>query len=199
MNLRHWLTHPAAALHRARYWCWERLNPDAPWLCPGTVRFCAARLRPTMTAAEFGSGRSTAWFARRVGRLTSVEHDAGWYRLVSERLVQERIENVDYRLVALDHPEADPERDEYERRPAYVAVLDEFADASLDLVIVDGHYRSHCVRAALAKLRPGGSLLVDDLGLWPSPEAVGVPRNWPVADDSSNGLKRCRIWQAPER
>jgi hypothetical protein len=197
MNLRHWLTHPVSAVHRLRYWIWEKRNPNKPWLCPGTVRFCEANLLPSMVALEFGSGRSTPWFARKVGRLTSVEHNADWYRLISGRLAEAGVDNVAYRFVPLEHPETQPEQDEYPRRPAYVAVLDEFAEASLDLVIVDGHYRTHCIQAAIPRLRSGGYLLVDDMNLWHSPEDVPVPRSWPVVDESSNGLKSCRIWQVP--
>jgi SAM-dependent methyltransferase len=193
MAVWHWLARPRQLFHRVRYWLWERRHPGAPWLCPGTVRWCEAHLRPDMRALEFGSGRSTAWFAARVGHLTSVEHDAAWHERVRAGLPG----TVDYRLVPLDHPASDPERADYDPPPAYVRAADDFPDGSLDFVVVDGHYRSHCARRVLRKLRPGGYLLVDDVNLWPTPAAVGVPAGWPVVDDSTNGLKRCIVWQAP--
>jgi hypothetical protein len=196
MAIRFWLTRPRLLAHRVRFWVWERLNPDKPWLCPGTVAFCQAHLTGAMRGLEFGSGRSTRWFAGRVGHLTSVEHNRGWYERVKQDLAAAGVANVDYRHVPLDHPEAEPERAEYHPPPAYVAVADEFPDRSLGLVVVDGHYRTHCVRRAIPKVAPGGYLLVDDINLWPSPAALPVPADWRVADDSTNGVKRCIIWQA---
>jgi hypothetical protein len=191
-----WLSHPRLALHRLRYWCWEKSNPGKPWMCPGTIRFCERHLSGTMRGLEFGSGRSTAWFAGRVGHLTSVEHDAGWFDLVRSRMNAQGVANVDYRLVPLDHPEAEGERAHYDPVPAYVRVADEFDDASLDLAVVDGHYRTHCIRRVVAKLRPGGFLLVDDVNIWPEGARLPVPDHWPLVDESGNGLKTCRIWKA---
>lgn len=195
MKLAFWLRHPGLVLARVRYWVWERRNPDKPWLTPGAVLFLEAALTPDMTAVEFGSGRSTGWFAARVGRLTSVEHHRGWYDKVAAVLAASRRANVDYRHVPLDHPEAEPERPGYDPLPAYVRVLDDFADGSVDLVVVDGHYRSACTRAAAAKLKPGGLLLVDDVNMW----AAGppVPAGWAEASRTTNGLKTTGVWRKP--
>lgn len=197
MNLRYWLRHPDRIFARVCYWAWERRNPDKPWLCPSSVRFCDQNLTRSMIGLEFGSGRSTAWFAEKLGRMVSVEHHPVWYKRVKARLVSRDLTNVDYRLVLLDHPETTPERPEYATVPGYVAVADEFPDESLDLVVVDGHYRTNCIRRCLGKLRPGGLLLVDDLNLWSTREEIPVPADWPVADLGSNGLKQTCIWRKP--
>jgi predicted O-methyltransferase YrrM len=175
------------------------MNPGKPWLCRGAVVYCEGVLTKSMTAIEFGSGRSTAWFAKHVGRLTSVEHDSGWHSQVAATLERERIANVDYRLVPLEHPENEPERATYEPLPAYVAVLNAFDDESLDLVVVDGHYRTTCIVNCLSKLRPNGLLLVDDVNLWPSESAIPVPANWPLVSRSSNGIKRTCVWRKPRK
>jgi hypothetical protein len=194
-----WLRHPRQALYRARYWWWEKCNPDKPWLCPGTIRFCERHLVGARRGLEFGSGRSTAWFAARVGHLTSVESNADWFDRVRRQLQVQGISNVDYRLVGLDHPEHEAEQAPFDPVPAYVRVVEGLADGSLDVAIVDGHYRNHCIRAVIAKLRPGGYLVVDDVNFWPPQAHMPVPGDWPIVDESSNGLKTCRIWQAPER
>lgn len=197
MNLKHWIRHPQQGLARVRYWVWERMNPDKPWLCPGTVRFLDRQLNRDMTGLEFGSGRSTGWFAGKIGRLVSVEHFPGWYEKVRADLAARNLSNVDYRLVPLDHPESEGERAEYDPMPRYVVVADEFPDGSLGFVLVDGHYRTHCIRRVLPKLRPGGLLVVDDINLWPTREAIPIPADWPVTDLSSNGIKRTGIWRKP--
>jgi hypothetical protein len=197
MNLRFWLRHPGLIFARARYWAWERMNPDKPWLCSSSIRFCERNLTGSMVGLEFGSGRSTAWFADKLGRLVSVEHHPGWHEQVRARLASRNLVNVDYRLVPLDHSESEPERTDYAMVPRYVAIADEFTDNSLDLIVVDGHYRSNCIRRCLGKLRPGGFLLVDDLNLWPTREAIPVPVDWPLADLGSNGIKQTGIWRKP--
>ena len=196
-NLGFWFRNPRLIPARIVYWLWERLNPDKPWLCPGTIRFCEHNLSNTMQGLEFGSGRSTAWLARRLGYLTSIEHSAAWHSQVRTDLQRQQIRNVDYQLIPLDHPEVEPERSAYDPLPTYVAILDSFADQSLDLVIVDGHYRTTCIRSCLPKLKPGGLLLVDDVDFWPSRTALPVPLMWSLVDESSNGIKRTCIWRKP--
>ena len=196
-EIRYWLRRPDLVLARARYWLWEKRNPDKPWLCPDTVRFCEQHLSKAMKGLEFGSGRSTAWFAKHLGHLTSVEHDAGWYSQVKDELARRKIDNVDYRLVPLNHPQAEPERAAYVPVPAYVATLDAFEDESLDLIIVDGHYRTTCITHCPAKLKPGGLLLVDDVNLWGKLELVRVPGGWPLVHGGTNGIKRTCLWQKP--
>lgn len=196
MRLVFWLSHPRLLFHRLRYWLWERLEPGRPWLCPGTVRFCERHLEPSMRVLEFGSGRSTTWLAAMVGHVISIEHNEVWYRKVRETVAAKGQANVDLRHVPLDHPEAEGERADYDPMPAYVRVADGLIDASLDLVVVDGHYRSNCILRVAPKIRPGGLLLVDDANFWPALDAIPVPAGWSIIDDSSNGLKRCVIWQA---
>lgn len=197
MAIRYWLKHPHLIVPRMKFWLWEKRHPDLPWMTPGTIAFCERHLKPSMRALEFGSGRSTHWFAKHVGHLTSVEHNRGWFDEVKGQIERAGLDNVDYRFVPLDHAESEPEPRDPAEFPAYVRVADEFADRSLDLVIVDGHYRTLCVRRALPRIAPGGYLLVDDMELWPSPDDLPVPSDWRVADRSSNGLKSCIIWQAP--
>jgi hypothetical protein len=196
MSVAFWLARPRLLYHRTRYWFWERRNPDRPWLCPGTVDFCERHLRPDMLGLEFGSGRSTRWFAGKLRHLTSVEHDAAWAARVRQTLCAADIENVDYRHVPLDHPVEEGELPAYNPTPAYVAVADSFADRVLHLVVVDGHYRTHCVRRSVPKIAAGGYLLVDDVNLWPSINSLPVPADWRIVDDSTNGIKRCVIWRA---
>lgn len=197
MKLKYWLMRPRMGLARLRYLLWEISNPDKPWMCPGTIRFCQSHLKPTMRAIEFGSGRSTLWFSQLVHQLISVEHNPAWHEKIASRLVDSHRTNVDYRLVHLNHPESTPEQLHYPQVPDYVAVADTLPDQSLDLAIVDGHYRTNCIRHLIPKIAPGGYLLVDDINMWPNPDSLEIPPQWRIADDSTNGIKRCIIWQAP--
>jgi predicted O-methyltransferase YrrM len=196
VRLHYWIRHPGQLFARIRYWWWEKRNPDKPWLTPGAVDFLESHVKSDMTALELGSGRSTLWYASKVGRLISVEHDAAWFERVKGQLAAADCRNVDYRFVPLDHPESEPERPEYHPLPAYVRTITECADNSLDFVVVDGHYRSSCIAAVLSKIKPGGLLLVDDANMWPD-NVPPVPRDWPEVSRTTNGIKFTVIWRKP--
>lgn len=194
MSLLHWLNRPARLMSRLRYWAWEQRYPEKPWLCPGTVDFCELHVTPGMSGIEFGSGRSTLWFAKRLTHLTSIESDAVWYANLLSQLGDAK--NVDLLYIPLEHSPSEPERAEYPAIPAYVSVVDALRDRSIGLALVDGHYRTHCVRHIVPKISCGGYLIVDDINLWPSLAELPVPASWQIVDDSTNGIKRCVIWQA---
>ena len=109
--------------------------------------------------------------------------------MVTEQLRHAGITNVDIRLIPLEHPLLAPERDAYDPLPAYVGVLEEFEDISLDFVFVDGHYRTTCIKAAPAKLRSGGLLAVDDTNMWDASGGPPVPATWRCVDSSTNGSR----------
>ena len=200
MNLSFWLKHPHLVGPRLLMWAREVIDPDRPWLCPGTIRFCERALAGSQRGIEFGGGRSTRWLAGLTQRLITIEHDREWRERIARSLQRSGVElgpeRVDLRWVPLDHPPEEPERPEYDPIPRYVAQADTVEDGTLDFALIDGHYRTHCVRRVLPKLRTGGLLIVDDINLWPGPADLPIPSSWTLADDSSNGLKRCMIWRA---
>src|SRR3989442_8964113 len=57
VKVAYWLRSPRSTWARLRYWVWEKMNPEMPWLSPGAVAYCAAALTKSMRALEFGSGR----------------------------------------------------------------------------------------------------------------------------------------------
>lgn len=174
-------------------------------------------LRPDHVGMEWGSGRSTLWFAERVGHLVSVEHDAGWHKAVSSELVERAITNVDYRLCPCE-----AERVETAEWIAamfasdYVRAVDSYRANSLDFALVDGMYRSACALAVLPKLRSGALLVVDNVN-WFLPSASRAPSSRPVTDSplsptweefatavsgwdlqwTENGVADTAIWRVP--
>jgi len=133
-------------------WRYEKRNPDSPWLTGEAVQFLSHWIKPSDVGLEWGSGRSTLWFAKRVAELVSVEHDHRWYDIVRQKLQQNGIQNVSYHMISLNSRGG---RD-------YVRVIDLVDDYSLDFVLVDGEMRGECVMGALRKLRPGGILVIDN-------------------------------------
>jgi len=211
------LLRPRYVADRVRLAVHQRMHPDAPWLTAEATDLLDTWLRPGHVGMEWGSGRSTVWFAHRVGHLLSVEHDAGWHAAVSAQLATEGIHNVDYRLLPCE-----PERVETPEWIAamfastYVRAVDEFEARSLDFALVDGMYRSACALAVLPKLRSGALLIVDNVN-WFLPSASRAPSSRGVGDSplsptwaefaeevdgwnvtwTQNGVADTAIWSVP--
>ena len=176
----------------------QRKQVEGPWISPGAIAFCDANLDPSShQGLEWGSGRSTRWYSERLRSLTSVEHDPAWYDIVKSQLDQSpNKDRVSLRNVPLDHPVDQPSTAHYYVLPRYVALIEEFAENSLDFVVVDGHYRQACVLAALPRIRPGGLLLIDNSDWMPLSE-WGVPASWPMVHQSKNFMTQTTIWRKP--
>lgn len=149
---------PTYAWYRLVQYGFEKLHPDAPWLTPNAIRFLEDWLRAGDCGFEWGSGRSTIWFAKRCRCITSVESDDQWYAKVREMLRAHDVSGrVDYRHVvcplrATDEPPDHP----------YANQIDLCKVESLDWVLVDGKIRLTCMQRAMEKLKPGGLLILDN-------------------------------------
>jgi hypothetical protein len=150
---------PRYVLDRAAWAIHQRRHPEEPWLTPRAVRLLDSLLLPSDRGIEWGSGRSTRWFARRLRHLISVEHVKVWFETVNGQLASEGIANVDYRLIP---PDEGPTAATGGPRSPYVRVVDEVEDGSLQFALVDGYAREFCANAVLDKLACGGLLVVDN-------------------------------------
>jgi predicted O-methyltransferase YrrM len=167
-SVRHWT--PRYLFDRASETMYRRRHPGQPWLTKDAVAILSDLLRPSDVGLEFGSGRSTVWFARRVAELTSVEHDREWYAKTSTLLRETGFTNVHYLLREMDREEGHGVEAEY------VRVASTFEPNSLDFVLVDGVYRGDCANAAIPRLRPGGVLIVDNIN-WFIPSGSRAPNS----------------------
>lgn len=166
-SFRHWT--PRYVINRSlvSWYGWQ--NPDAPWLTKHAISLLDDWLKPTDIGLEWGSGRSTVWFAKRVARIVSIEHDEDWYSKVKRWLDGQALDNVEYHLVpaadelvgATDHP--------YVTRPCV-------GNPSFDFILVDGVMRDHCVTKALTLLKPGGLLVIDNAN-WYLPHQTHSPNS----------------------
>jgi len=123
---------------------------------------------PTDVGIEFGSGRSTVWFAGQMASLTSFESNAAWFAKVAGLLKQRGIANVDLRLY--EDNCGDPSGNSSE----YVRAIDEWASKSLDFALVDGACRDYCAFNVIDKLRPSGLLVIDNVN-WFLPSTSRSP------------------------
>jgi hypothetical protein len=127
---------------------YQRRYPNAPWLSRGAVEILENWLKPCDRGIEWGSGRSTIWFAERVGYLVSVEHNPDWHKRVSAQLKRKGLKNVEYRLC--------------EEPRQYCSVAEKLPPESFDFCLVDGEERDQCALAAISLVKPGGIVIADN-------------------------------------
>jgi hypothetical protein len=174
-----------------------QLEAHQPWLSYDAIGYMEERLRPDSVVFEYGSGGSTLWFAERVRRVTSIEHDPDWHARVVQEARRAGITNCTIVLReptrwASSEAEIADKRGEYSSPSApgsfedYVRACEGFADETFDLVLVDGKTRSACLRQVASKVRLGGLLALDDserplfrddvlsLAAWPSTTFEGL-------------------------
>jgi hypothetical protein len=193
-RIRFWAKHPAALIMRCIGEIHSRIYPDQPWISYHATNFLNKNLQKNMIGLEWGSGRSTAWYAKRMKHLISVEHNTQWFEIVKKKLQEQGVSNVDYRLIALNHPESSPTHRDYSPTPDYVAVAEGLSDESLDFVVIDGHYRLACVKAVLKKIKTNGYLLIDNSN-WMEISEWGVPSGWEIIHRSFGFYGETTIWQ----
>ncbi|MFY9469912.1 MAG: class I SAM-dependent methyltransferase [Solirubrobacterales bacterium] len=116
--------------------------PELPWIPFNAIQRIGNLLEPGWDMVEFGSGMSTAWYARRVARLQSIEHDAGWHKRISKTIPK----NVRYDLRSED---------------GYATLADR-EDGSIDFAVIDGILRGDCMAEVIPKIKPGGWIYLDN-------------------------------------
>jgi predicted O-methyltransferase YrrM len=182
MGLSGWLHYPAA-WYRAR----SGRTPERPWIVPAAVGWLRRRIRSDWSILELGSGRSTAWFARRAGRVLSFEDNEFWGGHTRDRVEQLGLENVELRLRAVED---------------FPRELTELPEAAFDLVVVDfleapAVTRVDVLKPAMKRVRAGGYLLLDDsdrpgyteayalLAGWRERRFSGIKDEWPEACETA--------------
>lgn len=121
----------------------DRNGNPIPWFNYPVIHFLDNRLNPTHDVFEYGSGSSTVWFADRVNRVVSVEHDPGWAELVASDLP----ENA---AVYLE-----------ESSRGYARRIHE-SDLEPDVVVVDGRWRNECVEQTVEAIGEGAVIVLDN-------------------------------------
>lgn len=184
-SVRHWT--PPYVRARARLWWHEQRNGDWPWLTRDAVDFLDGWIRPSDYLVEFGSGRSTVWFARRVSSMLSVEHDPSWHARTSQMLASEGTDSKVRYILCQDSRE-------------YVALPTSLHN--VDLCLVDGIHRGSVAVGMVRAMTPGSGVLVIDNANWYLPPRRNLPFNRgrktvgePVDSDWEEFEKAVRHWR----
>jgi predicted O-methyltransferase YrrM len=116
-----------------------------PWYTYAATDYLVKMIRNDMSVFEYGSGSSTLWWALRVERVVSVEHDPKWYRLIGKQLPS----NVEYHHIPLV------------RGGEYCRKIGEYKN-EFDVIVIDGRDRNNCIANGIDALRDGGMIVFDN-------------------------------------
>src|SRR5579859_6931852 len=78
------------------------LDLELPWFSYAAIDFLNQYLKPHMTVCEYGSGGSTLFFAQRVKSVFSIEDNPHWFEMVTRRLREKSLKNVQLKLCTFD-------------------------------------------------------------------------------------------------
>jgi hypothetical protein len=118
-----------------------------PWFTYSATAFLEQLDFSDRDLFEYGSGNSTVFWQSRVRRVVAVEDDHAWYAEMQPRIDANR---VDYRLL--------DDANEY---------VQSISAAQFDIVIIDGSHREQCIGPAIAALRSGGFIILDNSDWFP--------------------------------
>jgi predicted O-methyltransferase YrrM len=121
-------------------------RPTLPWLGYRAIRRLERLIQPDWKIVEFGSGMSTLWFSQRCSQVVSIENDKAWYDRMGEALRIRGVTNVEYKLKSVEQ----------------FSCLDEYPDHYFDFILIDGCERGKCASTALAKVKAGGYIYLDN-------------------------------------
>jgi len=81
--------------------CFSRrssLDLEVPWFSYSAICLLDRFVKPAMLVYEYGSGGSTLYFAKRSGRVVSIEDDKDWYDRIVRVVNERQLRNVDIRF-----------------------------------------------------------------------------------------------------
>jgi protein-L-isoaspartate O-methyltransferase len=165
---------PRYIFNRTRQLIYFKRNPDKPWMTKGSVERLQKLLNKDMNLLEYGAGRSTTFYSRKVKHVVSIETNEDWFNLVKARIDK----NVAIFL----------------RGATQQSYLHEASESSFDIIINDAIHRDLVSLQGLDALKSGGILVIDNAERYiPNnfnvPESIGldINPNWTEFIKSTDG------------
>jgi hypothetical protein len=123
--------------------CIDGNGDPIPWYTYPAIEYLKQLQLSDRLVFEYGCGNSSLFWQRVAKRVVAVEDNREWYALIEPKLGA----NAKVTLA--------PDKE------SYVRTIVE-SDSAFDIVVVDGSYRLACARAAVAKLKAGGLIILDN-------------------------------------
>lgn len=188
-----------------KWWLLRSYDEQVPWLTPAAISILDQLLTSDMYGLEYGSGRSTVFFASRLAHLESLEHHKEWHELVSAQLKHSELTNVTYVLKEGTRPETNKEiearnassfNEENEIYRSYIDHIHTYPDNSFDFILIDGRARPECSIRAIDKLKSGGIFILDNSERKRYEPVHNELRHWPQVN-TTTGLTDTTFWFKP--
>ena len=148
----------------------DLVNLDIPWWTYGAIEAVERRLTELEGRArvfEYGSGASTVWLGNRSKEVHSVEHHAGFAKIMRRVLAQAALTDKVELLEVPAEPLTDPvtrsgrKGENHVDYTAYSQAIKQVGGL-FDVIVVDGRARVACCLASLPYLARGGLIVFDD-------------------------------------
>ena len=127
--------------------CLNRAGDRIPWYTYPAIEFLDNLDFSQKTVLEYGSGNSSAFWAKRSKSVLSIEHDRVWFDRISTRLAPNQ-------SIYLRESEGD-----------YLEAVNR-SPYRYDVIVIDGKYRSKCARLVQAHLAADGLVVLDNSDWW---------------------------------
>lgn len=121
-----------------------------PWMSYSAIEFLQRSLNKDQEVFEFGAGSSTLFFAKKVKKVTTIETSHKWLEIIQQKLLQQKIENVEITLMA---------------DGLINSLYENFAKncgRKFDFIIIDSLKRFECAKNSIEALKTGGTIILDD-------------------------------------
>ena len=153
-----------------------------PRLGKETIGFMEEVLNKKSVVLEFGSGRSTIWFAKIVKEIITHENSLAWFYFVTESANQEGLQNI--RLIF----------------DSKYWSLGDWGKA-FDLILIDGKKRLQCAMRSIPFLKSGGYVVLDNAEFRKNQPAVEFLNSLGWESKQLGGFKRKAFaiaWRKPQ-
>lgn len=169
-------------------------SPSEPWVSKSAIIRLQDLLTTDMRGLEWGSGASTLWYSQRLKELHTYEHNESWFLKLKDHIDN----HLDASNISLFHV-ASTITGEPQYQGAKDGYFEEYSKAPhssglYDAIFVDGRARSACLKTAVAKLNPGGILVLDDARR--NYDVSVVPQDW-ICEEHYNEVYATKIWLRP--
>lgn len=164
---------PRYVINKLSLMLFEANNPNLPWLTKDAIRILSSLIKDQDIALEFGSGRSTIWFAKKIKFLTSIEHDHVWYKKIMKDLQHNNLmDRVSYNFMS--------------DREQYLSILNKFENNSVDFALIDGIFRDEISVRIVPKIKNNGFLIVDNINRYMPMASTISPDSRKLGDGFEN-------------
>lgn len=194
---------------KLNYKIFKLRNPGTPWTSQASIEIFKKILNKNMVGLEYGSGKSTLFFAARLKNLVSIEHDKEWYEFVKKLLEAKKISNVEFifapknlklKDATLQFHDSHEIKDRHFRIRSdyenYFEIVNKYPDNSFDFILIDGRARVECSFNSIAKLKPGGILVLDNSERKRYQPVHKRLSDWPKIT-TTTGLTDTTLWFKP--